>query len=753
MEISALYVRAGWPEFLSLSGTLQTPMKQRKRLLKLLIIIAALPIALWGMSLFAGPLIRAKIISTIHKSSKGVYTAQIGGMGFDLSTFTYTLSDFHLHFDSATALKSTAPLLVNLDCPHIRLQGLSLTRTFLTNSFRINMLSSRDTINASFYINKQPEDTTTSKSALKISFFSVHMISIPAIRFKLSDLRTGKPILITKNLSFAGTDLSVDLAGKSAFGMMQMTMDDNHLPGKQDRFVKQLTVKLSEKLFLISLDSVESKRVISAIDQQDENSSAALDYKYDVKKLDIEVNNLFESINALQSNYQGARFYVERIHLYNPVISITDKPDRVVTQESMANKEKVKAFVSPFLFHKIIVENGTVTYTNKAGQVGLRIRKFDCAIDELCLNENHKLIPFDFTSVSCTASGIEIRSGAEYKIRLNELKLDRSAETLTLKGISMMPINKPETYFALAKFRKAYITMDNTDLQCRGFIFSTVDSSFAGCKAVILDHPNLEVLKNQAYEWDKSAKKLLLQELVKQIPINIKIDTLEARNGKIHYKEIGLHGSGEVSLNDVSVKAYHFSTLRTYNAPALKVVFAAKLYDNIPLEATIVYPLNSADGVHTINGTLGSGDMRVFNAYLEKIYGAKIASGQLHSGTFSATYSRTLAVGTLVPVYDDLKMDISHVDLPEKQGGEQKKGMKFLKKVLKTNKESDNAFLQNVTNALANTVVYSSNGKGQSRSGVIQFERRTYKPFLNFWVASLVQGFMDAITPMKVKFE
>ncbi|MCW3082765.1 MAG: hypothetical protein JWP12_131 [Bacteroidetes bacterium] len=726
-------------------------MQKNKKLRRFLSILLILFVMIGLFGFFAGPVIKNKIINSVHKSSNGVYEAKIDHISFDPFTFTYELHGFELSFDSVSAKRSILPLLVNIKCPVLKFEGMSLVRTFLSNSFNIDKLIATDTMDAGFYINSQT-DTTASKKGMAISLFSVNRIDVPGIRFKLYNLKTGKLILTTHNVSFAGNDLSVDLAGRSAFGKLEMNMEGNHLlSDKQDRFVKQLSVKLEDKVFRLMLDSVESKNVINTIGHRME-SNTGLDYNFELKKLDIEVNDLFGSINALQ-NYEGARFYVEKIHLYDPMITISDKPNRVVTEESMEKKEQAKAFISPFLFHKIIVENGKLTYKNSDGQTSFTIKKIDCSIDELCLNENYKVIPFDFTNVNCTASDIEM-GGLKYKIKLKQLLLDRRSETLILKGLSVAPVQTPDVFFEQAKYQVAYFKLDKTDIDLKGFIFSTIDSTFAGCRSIVVNHPEISVLKNKAYQWNTNDNQLLLHELIRRIPTNVKSDTIQVRNGNITYRELNLKGNGEVTLKNVYVTATNFSTIKVKSNKNLKIAFAAKLYGAIELTANIDYPLNG-DGTHTITGKLGSGDLTVFNAYLEQIYGAKIISGRLRSCTFAATFFNKKSTGWMQPEYENLKMDISKVELPDKEKDDQKKGLKFLKKMLRTNKNSQSAFLQQLTNALANSVVYSNNiaGKEALRKGVIAFDRRTYKPFLNFWVVSLVQGFLDAITPVKVKFE
>jgi len=180
----------------------------------------------------------------------------------------------------------------------------------------------------------------------------------------------------------------------------------------------------------------------------------------------------------------------------------------------------------------------------------------------------------------------------------------------------------------------------------------------------------------------------------------------------------------KVSLDRLRVEISEITSIRdsmSYEYP-MQIRLMADLQNQLALDVTFKYPLLSRSDTFTFSGSLGGGDITVFNPMLESAANVRFLKGKLKGIHFSVQANATHAMGQMTMLYSGLD-------------GE----------VLKKDTEEGNKFLS----WLANQVVKSDNPLNGEEPRVvpIYFKRVMYKGAGNFAFKALLSGILASTIP------
>lgn len=142
------------------------------------------------------------------------------------------------------------------------------------------------------------------------------------------------------------------------------------------------------------------------------------------------------------------------------------------------------------------------------------------------------------------------------------------------------------------------------------------------------------------------------------------------------------------------------------------------------LNLRMTFPMDTQNGFHTIEGTLGAMDLSDFNPALQYMAFVRIDTGRLHSMEFNMTLDQERASGDVIMKYENFKISVLD-DESIRQFG----------------------ILENLKTFLANNVMMRRNNMPESgmQAGRIQYPRVPHKSIFNYWWKSLLSGIKDTI--------
>jgi len=143
----------------------------------------------------------------------------------------------------------------------------------------------------------------------------------------------------------------------------------------------------------------------------------------------------------------------------------------------------------------------------------------------------------------------------------------------------------------------------------------------------------------------------------------ISVDSVVVRDGEIVYRERrAKHAQAGVitfaRLEAIAVNVRHFVGRRATD-DAMTLRATAHLQNVGRLDAQFVVPLDAPRFNMTFGGTLGAMPAASLNVFVRETLPLRIAKGQVMGVSFSATVTNGVALGTITPRYNDLRVAVT----------------------------------------------------------------------------------------------
>ncbi|MCD4674586.1 MAG: hypothetical protein K8S18_01130, partial [Desulfobacula sp.] len=243
--------------------------------------------------------------------------------------------------------------------------------------------------------------------------------------------------------------------------------------------------------------------------------------------------------------------------------------------------------------------------------------------------------------------------------------------------------------------------------------------------------PEIQIYRDKRLPDPPFKHKAMIAGLLQKIPFEVRIDTLNLKNGKLVYEEMFdlTDQPGEVHFNPLFITANNITNSRelTDKNPILPIHFKGKIMGSAWLEANLFIDLSVSNEVFTINGTLDPTTASIFNPMVQPILLARLDRGDVHKTSFNFSANNDLSQGELILEYEDLYIEV----LNEKRKNRIHGGLTFF----------------------TNQVIRHKNIKTKRNYivGQIYFERDQNKGLPNFLWKSIKTGLVSIVAPVAAK--
>ncbi|WP_041779262.1 hypothetical protein [Belliella baltica] len=250
--------------------------------------------------------------------------------------------------------------------------------------------------------------------------------------------------------------------------------------------------------------------------------------------------------------------------------------------------------------------------------------------------------------------------------------------------------------------------------------------------AVLLEVLDLEatIYRDKRFPEQKGVYKFMPQELMKQVGVVAKIDTLQLINGKISYVEFPEKGlvPGKIYFSELYAAFYPFHLGKNpadYELKNAHLLAMAKLNGiaQINLQGQMSYanpyPMK-------INAQIGEFDLKSINSILIPNAFARIREGSVQSGEWSFTANNKEAQGNMLLLYNDLNVELLDERTLERGLG-RKKILTFVLNVFAVKSNNPRKFPRNTVR------------------GSIYEPRNTEKFIFNYWWKTTLSGLKGSL--------
>lgn len=313
-----------------------------------------------------------------------------------------------------------------------------------------------------------------------------------------------------------------------------------------------------------------------------------------------------------------------------------------------------------------------------------------------------------------------------YTYTIGRTEADLILGELVFSNIKIEPNYSKSEFAAHADDPKDRMEIAIALLKCEGLYLSDIwkEDGFRA-RTLTIDSPLVNIFKDKRFPPNKELKPLI-GEMLRSVPLQFRIDTINVSSGRIVYEEQNPLSEvpGQVVFGNVFASVYG-ATNDTIEHATLQIDARAHLMDDGLLELAVQVPLNSADGRHSIKGRLGKMHLEELNTLLEPLVFASIRSGTGNLMDFEMDLDERAARGEVRFIYNDLKIDLLNHDHPDNPA---------VKEFLGT--------------WLANWFVVKSDNPTRNQSlriGSVHLERDPHRSIINYWCQGLLSGIKESI--------
>ncbi|MEO5892183.1 MAG: hypothetical protein ABIQ31_18190 [Ferruginibacter sp.] len=299
-----------------------------------------------------------------------------------------------------------------------------------------------------------------------------------------------------------------------------------------------------------------------------------------------------------------------------------------------------------------------------------------------------------------SAGGFSINTKSKlYKMSMGDFVINSEASTIKIKNFSLAPTLTEQEFVKQSRFQQ-----DQYNIAVNNVVLSGVNIK------KLLTNKELEV-ENASFEpvikifndrtlppEGKSKAGNYPQQQILKLPFPIYMKTVKINNALVSYRERAIKSemTGNVLFTNVNAILTNVTNIpaRIKVNPLFKLNATAKFLKTGNITTEWQFPLNATNGAFTISGRLKDMKATTLNSIIEPLAMASIKTGQIDDVTFKIDGTDKKAVGDILFLYHDLKMEIL------KKGSEdtlKKKGLiSFLANTIIKNKNTNPANDQHI---------------------------------------------------------
>jgi hypothetical protein len=332
-------------------------------------------------------------------------------------------------------------------------------------------------------------------------------------------------------------------------------------------------------------------------------------------------------------------------------------------------------------------------------------------------------------NIAASVEKVSIKSNnGRYKYDFAGIELSSFNRSLYIKEFNLIPAFSESVFMEKLKtqndrfdFRLANISLTQID-------FSRVTSPALAADSLVVEQGSFKIYRDLNVPRD-SASRLdqYPHQVVMKIPFDVVIKKTVLRNSFIEYKERGIKSknSGKVQFYKVNAAIDNITNEKKALAKngIATLDFNASFLNRAPIKARVAMRLGDQQGRFTIKGSMGKIRVEELNQLTEPMGLAKMEKGTINKMEFDIAATKYHSNGTLVLLYDDLKISLLKKD------------------------DDDNSYKKKgLASFAANVIVKNANPiKDKVREAHIDYDRNLNRSFFNIIWKSIFAGIKESV--------
>ncbi len=426
-----------------------------------------------------------------------------------------------------------------------------------------------------------------------------------------------------------------------------------------------------------------------------------------------------ESLDVANFNIWDLAFsnkiHAKSLTLTKPEITIIKDQKKVKRDEKAIRNEIVEPFGKLVYVSDVFLIHANLRMVDTDNKPILTVHNLSFNLEKILITEETlaQKLPFSFEKYTVVCDSLFYQPNPFYHIRGKNFKT--TEQDLEIGSFEMVPEHSRKGFVKLIPKEKDQFAIKANSIAVNQLKWGfKKDDFFFNTDAIILDELDANIYRNKMPEDDLTKKKLY-NNLLRNIPFELKVDTLLIKNSRLVYEEeIDFSkGPGILTFNQFNMFVTGISSAKNHTKlPDTKIKVTCQFMNVAPMDVDWTFNVLDKNDGFNIKGTIFNFPAERISAFTKPYINASL-KGDLDEVYFNFTGNDNNAKGDFAINYDDLKVDIYK----------------------KKDRKKKNKFLT----SLANLFV-KDDTKDKVNTAEVELERIKEKSFYNFLWRSIAEG-------------
>ena len=383
----------------------------------------------------------------------------------------------------------------------------------------------------------------------------------------------------------------------------------------------------------------------------------------------------------------------------------------------------------------IDISNTTLRFAN-ASSVTEPIFEIDSVgilINDIELNKEtlEESIPISFSDIKINTGHFRLNSSEYYTIKTEGIHFNYQDSSFLINGFALIPNYSKQGFNNKIKYNDDWFSITTQSIKLNHLNISLLKQNQVDINSVEILNPDIVIYRDKRLPDAPFKYKPLLAGIIKKIPIDVVVDTLQIIQGKLTYEEqVDISDQpGMVFFDPLFISAYNITNNpeQIQMNPDMFLVFRGKIMGQSFLNAKFEIGLNRNDEFFKTSGSLEPIAASAFNPFVQNALSVQIDAGEILKTEFNFRANDNESQGSMILNYTDLQVKVLKTKDPEKKSG----------------------FISFV----ANEVIRNNNTEEKKKYliGNIHFQRRKDKAIVNYIWNSCKTGIISIVAPIADK--
>jgi hypothetical protein len=368
------------------------------------------------------------------------------------------------------------------------------------------------------------------------------------------------------------------------------------------------------------------------------------------------------------------------LEMLNPSVEVhlpVEKPQEILEDLEVKEKKKEKSpLLTSITLQRIYLADGTFKLIRN-DVVLASSPDINLVIDDIKLKKDSQNDPIGYTygEVNLLLYNIALYSETGlYDMSLGSFEVSKGDSTIILKDFRMIPKYDKKEHYKNLKYTKERFDVKIGEIAVSGFGFGRVLAGFPlDISAIRIDNVDADIYKDKNLPFDLTKFPLFYNESFVNIPIPIRIDTVEIANSKLLYNELtnGRTEIGSIVLENFALQVYDLTNMVKEDdtiTNEMHLYIQALVMGEGNMNVEVILPLEGNLRRLECSGSVGAMRLSPLNSFLEPSLNIKFNDGKVNRMTFFYTGDDNKTRGWMEFLYNDVDIVLLKKD-QEKEWG------------------------------------------------------------------------------------